>query len=775
MKYLLHRTAYIVIVLLGIWACNKDVGLVTEVEFTISEQHEDAGFVNEALPTTIGVVPEELLEDYEYSFTYNVVEGAGFFRDGNGNRLDENESIRFDPLSITLVYIGTAAGDHSLKIVAEDSYGFTEETTLNYVISNVPLVWTSNSDVSQVLLTETANISIVLGAEEGIPDTSYERNYRISTGTGTLIDANGSTIMTDTFVAIVPGTYQLTFDPQALGAVTFEFIVRDVNGQQLSTTLDIEVVEELSVIEGIVITPGTLTLGIGDTGQLTADLMPTGSPNTSITWASSDITVATVDGTGVVTGVAAGEVTITASSDQNALVFDTATITVTSSLVPVTGLTVTPASSNLTVGGPAQPLQAQVLPTNADQGVTWSSSDNAVATVGANGSVTAVSAGNAVITATSTANTAVSGSAMITVAAAPIPVTGLTVTPASSNLTVGGPAQPLQAQVLPTNADQGVTWSSSDNGVATVGANGSVTAVSAGNVVITATSTANTAVSGSATITVAAAPIPVTGLTVTPASSNLTVGGPAQPLQAQVLPTNADQGVTWSSSDNGVATVGANGSVTAVSAGNVVITATSTANTAVSGSATITVAAAPIPVTGLTVTPASSNLTVGGPAQPLQAQVLPTNADQGVTWSSSDNGVATVDANGAVTAVSAGNVVITATSTANTAVSGSAMITVAAAPIPVTGLTVTPASSNLTVGGPAQPLQAQVLPTNADQGVTWSSSDNAVATVGANGAVTAVSAGNVVITATSTANTAVSGSATITVRFGKSSCGKFYL
>src|SRR5205807_5855272 len=129
-----------------------------------------------------------------------------------------------------------------------------------------------------------------------------------------------------------------------------------------------------------------------------------------VTWASSNTAVATVNGSGLVTGVAAGAATITATSEGQG---GTAAITVTP--VPVASVTVAPASASVTVGQTAQltatPKDASGNPL-AGRVVTWGSSNTAVATVNGSGLVTGVAAGAATITATSEGQ---GGTAAITV------------------------------------------------------------------------------------------------------------------------------------------------------------------------------------------------------------------------------------------------------------------------------------------------------------------------------------------------------------------------
>ena len=372
---------------------------------------------------------------------------------------------------------------------------------------------------------------------------------------------------------------------------------------------------------------------------------------------------------------------VTNADGASLLVFDTTagtTYTITkkaSTNVPVTGVTVT--GANTATAGDTVTLTATVAPANAtDKSVTWSTSDAAVAAVNANGVVTTKKAGKVTITATSNGDKTKFGSIEITVSAATVPVTSVTVAGAAA-MTVDG-EQTLTATVAPADAtDKTVTWKSSDATVATVDANGKVVAKKAGEVTITATAGG---VSGTLKITVsdkAPTVIPVQSVTVT--GKQELVEGASTTLTATVAPADAtDKTVTWKSSDESVATVDKDGVVTAKKAGTVTITATAGG---VSGTLDITVTAKPVetvPVTSVEVTvEAGTTVSVGKTLQ-ATATVKPGNAtNKKVMWKSSDESIATVDANGVITAKKAGKVVITATSTDGTDKSGSVEITVA--------------------------------------------------------------------------------------------------
>src|SRR5438309_1769089 len=390
-------------------------------------------------------------------------------------------------------------------------------------------------------------------------------------------------------------------------------------------------------VASVSVSPASASVQVGNTVQLTAAPKDAnGNPlsGRTVTWSSSNPSVATVDGTGLVTSVVAGSATITATSEGQS---GTASVTVSS--VPVASVAVSPATASLSVGQTAQ-LTATPKDANGNpligRAVTWSTTNGSVATVSATGLVTAAGAGSATITATSEGK---SGTASLTVGQ----TVQLTATPKDAN----------------GNALTGrtITWSSSDNTIATVNGSGVVTgAGSGGPVTITATSEGQ---SGTATVNVTLAP--VASVTVAPSSASIAITGTAQltatPKDASGNPLTG-RAISWSSSDNTIATVNGSGLVTGVAAGSVTITATSEGK---SGTATITVAGAP--VASVTVTPASASVQAGQ-TQQLSATLKDANGNiltgRTVTWSSSNTAVATVSSSGLVTAKVAGAATIAA-------------------------------------------------------------------------------------------------------------------
>ncbi|MDR3586111.1 MAG: Ig-like domain-containing protein, partial [Desulfosporosinus sp.] len=145
-------------------------------------------------------------------------------------------------------------------------------------------------------------------------------------------------------------------------------------------------------------TPATLTAKVGTTITLAAVIAPTTATLKTVTWSSSDTTIATVSAAGVIKPLKVGTVEITATTTDGG---KTAKCNVTV-IQAVTGVKLSTTTATLKVGDPDLTLTATIAPTNAStQDILWTSSKPSVATINSNGVVHAIVSGTAIITATS--------------------------------------------------------------------------------------------------------------------------------------------------------------------------------------------------------------------------------------------------------------------------------------------------------------------------------------------------------------------------------------
>ena len=410
----------------------------------------------------------------------------------------------------------------------------------------------------------------------------------------------------------------------------------------------------------------TTTLGIGSTDELTPTFTPTNTTLTKVKYVSSTPAVATVgENTGIITGVSAGTATITAyalDATDTVIAGVTATCEVTVIDIPVDSIVVSQSTATL-YAGTSLTLNANVMPLNASNPtVTWSSSNNALATV-VDGQVTTYDLPATVYpTTVNITATAGSQSATCTITLKdPTMLTQLYLNKTTAAINVNDTLT-LTATTNPSTAtNKTLKWTSSNPSVATVDANGKVTALTAGYTVIKAASTDGSGLSASCNVSVST----VNVLIVTLNKSSLTlVEGNTETLTASIYPTNATvPTLKWTSSNTSVATVDSTGKITAKSlSGYAIITASSTDGSGKYAECYV-ITQARVAVTGITINYGTSLDILYGDSTYLKATVLPSTAtDTTVTWTTSNSAVASIDAStGLLKGVALGEATITAT------------------------------------------------------------------------------------------------------------------
>ena len=441
-----------------------------------------------------------------------------------------------NPTKVTITSDKTGPTITNAKVTNVDSTGYTVTCTV-----------TDASGVNRVQFptwTEKNGQDDLLSGWEVSPKASGTRNgdtftFRVKTS-----DHNNESGVYHTHIYAYDNSYR----GNCAGAVT------------LTATVPVPTV----AVSGVSLNKTSLSFtGTGSSQTLTATVSPSNATNKTLTWSSSNTSVATVSN-GVVKAVGFGTATITAKSNNG----KTASCKVTVNPIQPTGIKATPETSTLYGLNGTVKLTANVMPSNAtNKAVTWSSRNTSVATVSSDGTVKAVGYGTTVITAT-TVNGLTSN---CTVTVNPIAVSSVSLNKTSLSFTGTGSSQTLTATVSPSNAtNKTLTWSSSNTSVATV-SNGVVKAVGFGTATITAKSNNGKTASCSVTVN----PIQPTGIKATPETSTLYGLNGTVKLSANVMPSNAtNKAVTWSSRNTSVATVSSDGTVKAVGYGTTVITAT---------------------------------------------------------------------------------------------------------------------------------------------------------------------------------------------------------
>ncbi|MDR2920513.1 MAG: Ig-like domain-containing protein [Tannerella sp.] len=326
----------------------------------------------------------------------------------------------------------------------------------------------------------------------------------------------------------------------------------------------------------------------------------------------------------------------------------------------VSSITLDSESFSLAVGL-TKKLTPEVLPAEADQDVTWSSSNDAIASVD-DGMVEAKAEGSATITAT--ASDGVKKATCVVTVTTAVPVSGIKFDKAATLTLNVDSVETLTASFTPSNAtDKAVIFTTSD---ATTVDIASITqdtiikikALKAGTATITV-KTKNG--DKTATCTVTVPPVVVTKVDL--GKDTVLVVGDSAILKVTITPNNAtEKGVTWESKDPKIATVGTDGKVKAIAVGKTSIIVTSKSKATIKDTCIVEVTAAVIPVASVKLNKDSISI-IEGDTFHLAAAILPTNAtNRKVTWASNSTAIATVNATtGEVKAIKAGKTLVIVT------------------------------------------------------------------------------------------------------------------
>lgn len=288
------------------------------------------------------------------------------------------------------------------------------------------------------------------------------------------------------------------------------------NSWGISDTATATVSAQTLPVSSLSVTPTAANVIVGQSMPLTANaLAPDGSTlaGETVTWSSSDASVATVSSAGSVTGVAPGTAQVQATSSGVTSAVEVSVSPVPP--VPVATVTLTPSPATVVAGATVQ-LEAATLDANGaaltGRSISWTSSDQNILKVSATGLVTGVAAGSATVTATSEGQT---GTSTVQVNPSVVAVASVALSSTSATLAVG-----QSLQLVATAKDAGgntltgrtTTWTSSSAGVAGVSSSGLVAATAAGSATITATVEGHTA-TASISVSSPVAPPPPTPTT----------------------------------------------------------------------------------------------------------------------------------------------------------------------------------------------------------------------------------------------------------------------
>lgn len=483
---------------------------------------------------------------------------------------------------------------------------------------------------TNLLVGQTAQISAVMTSKSG--KTLTDRPIQYQSSAPAIVSVSAAGLAT----ALGPGSSVISAISDGASA-SISFIVAPVPISRISISRD------------------TATIAAATTLQLTATALDSAGhvlSGRTINWATADTAVATVNSSGLVSGIAPGTAIIAASSEGKL-----ATMRLTVTPAAIASIDVTPSTTTITEGtttqfrATAKDAAGHVL---TGRKLTWTSSDASVATIDSTGLARAIAPGATNIMVTG--GNVFGGAALIVRA---VVVGSVTLSPDSAALAVQDTIR-FTATVKDTAGkvvNKAVTWATVDATIATVNSSGLVTAVGAGTTSIIAS------VAGHAdTVSVRVSTLPLNSITLVPSPATLALSftgrfGVVLKDTRNVVVTGVP--LRWTSSNPAIVTVDSTGLVSAVGIGTATIFA--------SGGGTFT--GATVYAVGNSIFTLTANVSALALNTGQSRQILVVAKDgfdtvmtgRMISFRSSNPAVATVDAYGNVTAVSAGTATITIT------------------------------------------------------------------------------------------------------------------
>lgn len=484
--------------------------------------------------------------------------------------------------------------------------------------------------------------------------------------------------------------------------------------------------EQDVAVSSVTLSQPTAEMIIGETITLKATISPTNATDKQITWASSKQSVASVNQNGKVEALSEGVSTITATAGGKT---GSCTITVSKGIIAVESIELDRQELTM-VEGDEFTLKATVKPDDAsDKTVSWSTSDSKIASVDNTGKITAIKEGEATIIAKAGEKTA---ECKVSISAKKIDVTMVMLSKTTLSMIVGDEFT-LTATVIPDNATvKTVQWSTSDSSIATV-EEGKVKAIKEGNAKIVAYVDGKTA---ECDVTVDY--IPVQRITFDKTAISL-YEGEDYTITATISPENATyKDITWTTNDPKIVTV-EDGKVFAVKKGTATIKAEANGKNALCQIQVLS------SIAEISLDKNELSMIVGD-TETLTAVITPADATlrEKITWTTSDDKVATVDENGKVKAIKEGSAIISAMVEGKKA---ECIVTVDYIHVSTIDISQTEATMYI---GDAVTLTATLSPSNVTYDtIEWVSSNNDVVTVSQTGKVTAVGKGTATVSAKS--------------------------
>lgn len=245
-KYLSRYISLIFLFVFTVFACTKDFDdiVIDAYEFTVTENHKETGYVFEGTETDFEIKPEKIVNTVKYFTKYQIIEGEGYFEDGQGKNLPDDETIELDSLKWEYNYMPKDTGTHKIKATFWDSNDLQKELELTYNIDFAPFTLLFNKGKEEFIVNADNPVTLSILRESSTSETdkkTFDISYTVTNGTGKLIKGEDVELKPGDTTAIDKGTHNLKYKPETLGEHQIDLVAIAPDGATRNAQIKVKV------------------------------------------------------------------------------------------------------------------------------------------------------------------------------------------------------------------------------------------------------------------------------------------------------------------------------------------------------------------------------------------------------------------------------------------------------------------------------------------------------------------------------------------------------
>lgn len=231
------------ILLLLAVACTKDnVAIIESFEFSIEENHNEEITINVPEKTVLSIIPQKVVTSNLYSYKYEVLTGTGEFIDQTNKKIPENAFLPLSTLTFDISYVSNTIQKEKVRLTIKDNYGKEKKVELDYNVNHNEYEVELTSPIESASINMSIPFSIVLVNNGKDQALTYEREFFIDSGEGSIFDSHGNELEQGKFTTITSGKteYNAIFRDPSTSKITLN--LKDSNGQVIQKNLSFEII-----------------------------------------------------------------------------------------------------------------------------------------------------------------------------------------------------------------------------------------------------------------------------------------------------------------------------------------------------------------------------------------------------------------------------------------------------------------------------------------------------------------------------------------------------